>query len=233
MSRRSQILARHHRAPQQEQTRGDELMEPHRFAGMAGIAWVFVTAIGIGLFAAAGPPPPFAEASSYANFTTASAKFFLLDAFTTGVSAALLLAFFAGLGAVFRKLDAEHLLLNTPIRGYGAASAIMLAMVGVFETVTVYVSETSAYSALTAPLWMLTQTAITFLYFFGARRRHWPRQFSTRMRCQVGQVGCACSPPCFLPSDRCSPWEGPDRWVLSDWRWCWSASSQPPSPYWF
>jgi hypothetical protein len=145
----------------------DELMEPHRFAGMAGIAWVFITAIGIGLFAAAGPPPPFAEASSYANFTTASAKFFLLDAFTTGVSAALLLAFFAGLGAVFRQLDAEHLLLNTLIRGYGAASAIMLAMVGVFETVTVYVSETSAYSALTAPLWMLTQTAITFLYFFG------------------------------------------------------------------
>jgi hypothetical protein len=110
---------------------------------------------------------PFAEASSYANFTTASAKFFLLDAFTTGVSAALLLAFFAGLGAVFRQLDAEHQLLNTLIRGYGAASAIMLAMVGVFETVTVYVSETSAYSVLTAPLWMLTQTAITFLYFFG------------------------------------------------------------------
>jgi hypothetical protein len=50
---------------------------------------------------------------------------------------------------------------------FGLAAAAVLATVGLFETVMVYVSQTQTYSAFTAPSWLLTQTAIVFLYFFG------------------------------------------------------------------
>jgi hypothetical protein len=47
------------------------------------------------------------------------------------------------------------------------AFGLAAAAVGLFETVTVYVSQTQTDSALTAPFWLLTQTAIVFVYFFG------------------------------------------------------------------
>jgi hypothetical protein len=50
---------------------------------------------------------------------------------------------------------------------FGLAAAAVLATIGLFETVTVYVSQTQTYSAFTAPFWSLTQTSIVFLYVFG------------------------------------------------------------------
>jgi hypothetical protein len=77
-------------------------MGTRRFAGVVGIAWVIVTAAGIALFSAAGAPLLFDDAAAYARFTSGSATLFLIDAFTTGVSSALLIAFFTGLNLVFR-----------------------------------------------------------------------------------------------------------------------------------
>src|SRR5215467_7111046 len=133
-------------------------MDARRFTGVVGIAWVAVTAVGIGMFVAAGPPPSFGESTAYANFTSASGRLFLGDAFATGISAALLLAFFVGLSAVLREAVGKASLTETLVFGYGVGTAALLALVGLFETVTVYVGRTPAYSALAAPLWMLTQT---------------------------------------------------------------------------
>jgi hypothetical protein len=80
----------------------------------------------------------------------------------------LLLAFFVGLSAVLREAVGKASLTEILVFGYGVATAALLALVGLFETVTVYVGRTPAHSALAAPLWMLTQTTIMFLYFFGS-----------------------------------------------------------------
>ena len=83
-------------------------MGTRRFAGVVGIAWVIVTAAGIILFSAAGALPLFDDAAAYARSTSGSATLFQIDAFTTGVSSALLIAFFTGLSLEFRDATGER-----------------------------------------------------------------------------------------------------------------------------
>jgi hypothetical protein len=76
-------------------------MGNRRFAGVVGVAWVTATVAGIILFSAAGAPPLFDDAAADARFTSGSATLFPIDAFTTGVSSALLIPFFTGLSWYF------------------------------------------------------------------------------------------------------------------------------------
>jgi len=140
-------------------------MEPRRFAAFAGIAWVLVTAVGVGAFALAGTPPAFSDGSGYATFISRSSAFFLTDAFAGGVGSMLLIAFVVGLATTLRAIDARANLAAALLFGFGIAVAGMLAIVATLETATVYVATTTAYAALTAPFFLATQTVVVFLYF--------------------------------------------------------------------
>ena len=132
------------------------------------MGWVLVTGLGVTLFTLAGTPPSFTDGPAYAGFISRSSGLFLTDAFTTGLSAALLVAFVAGLVSALRAVNPGAGLVAHLLFGFGVAVAGILAVVGMMETVTVYVATNAAYAALTAPFFLATQTAVVFLYFPGA-----------------------------------------------------------------
>ena len=142
-------------------------MDARRFSALAGIAWVLVTGVGVTAFALAGTPPAFSDGPGYAAFISRSSAFFLTDAFTGGLGAALLVAFVVGLANALRAIDPRESLAAGLLFGFGIVVAVMLAVVGTIETATVYVATTPAYAALTAPFFLATQTAVVFLYFPG------------------------------------------------------------------
>jgi hypothetical protein len=143
-------------------------MDARRFAAVTGIAWVLVTGLGVTLFTLAGIPPSFTDGSAYAEFISRSSGLFLADAFTTGLSATLLVAFVAGLVSALGAVSPGAGLVAYLLFGFGVAVAGILAVVGILETVTVYVATNAAHAALTAPFYLVTQTAVVFLYFPGA-----------------------------------------------------------------
>jgi hypothetical protein len=143
-------------------------MDARRFAAVTGMGWVLVTGLGVTLFTLAGTPPSFTDGSAYAGFVSRSSGLFLTDAFTTGLSAALLVAFVAGLVSALRAVNPDAGLIAHLLLGFGVTVAGILAVVGVMETVAVYVATETAYAALTAPFYLATETAVVFLYFPGA-----------------------------------------------------------------
>lgn len=143
-------------------------MDARRFSARIGIAWVLVTGAGVVAFTVAGTPPAFSDSAGYSAFISKSSALFLFDAFTTGLSAALLVAFVVGIASALRAMDPNEKLSAALLFGFGLLVAGLLALVGTLEAATVYIATTSAHAALTAPFFLAEQTGIVFLYFPGA-----------------------------------------------------------------
>ena len=143
-------------------------MDVRRLTGMAGVAWVVVTGVGVTFFSLTGNPPDFGNAAAFAAYISGSSTSFLVDAFTTGLSAALLGLFVAGLSALVADAGSDGRLPATGLLALGVVVAGMLAVVGTLETATVIVASAKAYAGLVAPFFLVTQLAVVFLYFPGA-----------------------------------------------------------------
>jgi hypothetical protein len=139
-----------------------------RLTGMAGVAWVVVTAVGVTSFSLVGNPPDFGNANAFATYISGSSTNFLIDAFATGISAALLGVFVAGLSTLLLEGGADGRLPAAVLLVLGAVVTTLLAVVGSLETATVLTSGSRAYAGLVAPLFLATQSAVVFLYFPGA-----------------------------------------------------------------
>ncbi len=142
-------------------------LSARRLTGVAGVAWVVVTAVGVTSFSLVGSPPDFGNATAFASYISGSSTNFLIDAFCTGISAALLGAFVAGLSTLLLE-GADGRLAATVLLVLGAIVATLLSVVGALETATVLTAGSRAYTGLVAPLFLATQTAVVFLYFPGA-----------------------------------------------------------------
>ncbi len=156
-------------------------MSTRRLTGLAGIAWVVVTGVGVTAFSLVGNPPDFGNAAAFAAYISGSSTSFLIDAFATGISAALLGLFVAGLSTLLLEGGSDRRLPAAALLALGVVVATMLAAVGTLETATVYIAGAKAYAGLVAPFFLATQLAVVFLYFPGAGFLAVLGQTATRM----------------------------------------------------
>ena len=104
-------------------------LSARRLTGVAGVAWVVVTAIGVTSFSLVGSSPDFGNATAFAAYIAGSSTNFLIEAFCTGISAALLGAFVAGLSTLLLE-RADERLTATVLLVLGVIVATLLSVVG-------------------------------------------------------------------------------------------------------
>lgn len=143
----------------------DHMTTARRLTGLAGLAWVITTTIGVVLFSIAGTPPPFDDASGYAGFISDATPLLLGDSFLTGISSALLVAYFVGFARLLHSADSGRSLAPWLLLSLGTLTSCMLALVGLLEASTVYVSRSPSQQGATPSLWLVMNMALVFLYF--------------------------------------------------------------------